>query len=230
METMESEGRIKGIITDSNLIINPKGLDQFQIKSYHRFLTTTNKEEPVTTCNGDRRNLIIRCSDEKKGNTAYFEQFYKYLNDDNVVRTFYKYLKDIPDMDKFHKIPIPATEYQNLLKDKNIPIHLQWLESFVQENCEEEPTDETDGDNDTEEEHSNQAISLLGTEIYKLFKKWTDANGIEYNTNAIKLGMQLTISKIDGIEKGIHTRKGKLTNFNIPKLKKHFRIGCIIDI
>ena len=230
-ETMESEGKIKGLITDNNLTINPKGLDQFQIKSYHRFLTATNNVEPVTTCNGDRRNLIIRCSDEKKGDTAYFDKFHEYLNDDNVLRTFYKYLKDIPDMDKFHKIPIPETEYQNLLKEKNVPIHLQWLESFVRENSENDPMDdETDGDIDTEEEQSEQTISLLGSDIYKMFKKWTDDNGIEYNTSSIKLGMLFKISKIDGIEKGQHTRKGELTTFNITKLKNHFQIGCIIDL
>ena len=76
---------------------------------------------------------------------------HEYLND--VLRTFYKYLKDIPDMDKFHKIPIPETEYQNLLKEKNVPIHLQWLESFVRANAENDSMDdETDGDIDTEEE------------------------------------------------------------------------------
>ena len=63
-----------------------------------------------------------------------------------------------------------------------------------------------------------------------MFKKWTDDNGIEYNTSSIKLGMLFTMSKIDGIEKGLHTRKGKLTTFNIPKLKQHFQIGCMIPL
>ena len=63
-DTMDAEGKIKGLITDNTLAINQKGIPQYKIKSYHRFITTTNKEEPVNTTNGDRRNLIIRSSDE----------------------------------------------------------------------------------------------------------------------------------------------------------------------
>jgi hypothetical protein len=109
-DTLDAEGKIKGLITDTALAINQKGIAQYKIKSYHRFITTTNREEPLNSSRGDRRNLIIRSSDEKKGDMEYFNTLYSYLDDVDVVRTCYDYFKGIPDMDRFGDLPIPQTE------------------------------------------------------------------------------------------------------------------------
>ena len=213
-DTMEAEGKIKGLITDNTLAINQKGIPQYKIKSYHRFITTTNKEEPINSTNGDRRNLIIRSSDEKKGDYMYFETMHKYLEDNDVIRTCYDYFKSIEGMDKFKDISMPQTEYQTNLKELSKSPIEQWLESFTREHM-----------NDT-----TQIIELLGNEIYELFKLWCNENGIKYDINAVKLGVRLTNMNIQGIYKGSHTRKGHTKIFNITVLHKTFKIGCLIDL
>lgn len=213
-DTIEAEGKIKGLITDNTLAINQKGLPQYKIKSYHRFITTTNKEEPMNSSNGDRRNLIIRSSDEKKGDFQYFETIHKYLDDSHVIRTCYDYFKGIKGMDKFKDIPIPQTEYQNNLKALSVSPIEQWLENFTREHG----------------NYSEENIELLGTEIYELFKTWCNENGIKYDINALKLGVRLTNMNIQGISKGKHTNKGHTKIFNITKLKKKYNIGCLINI
>ena len=213
-DTIEAEGKIKGLITDNTLSINQKGIPQYKIKSYHRFITTTNKEEPINSSNGDRRNLIIRSSDEKKGDYIYFEMIHNYLENNDVIRTCYNYFKGIKDMDKFKDIPIPQTEYQTNLKElSKSPIEL-WLESFTYEHM-----------ND-----SVECIELLGTEIYELFKNWSCLNGIKYDINAVKLGVKLINMKINGVYKGRHTMKGDTKIININKLKTNFCLGCLINI
>jgi hypothetical protein len=213
-DTMEAEGKIKGLITDNTLAINQKGIPQYKIKSYHRFITTTNKEEPINSTNGDRRNLIIRSSDEKKGDYIYFETMHKYLEDNDVIRTCYDYFKGFEGMDKFKDIPIPVTEYQTNLKELSKSPIEQWLESFTREHM-----------NDTKE-----CIELLGTEIYELFKDWSNSNGIKYDINAVKLGVRITNMNIQGISKGKHTNKGHTKLLNITRLKNTFKIGCLLDI
>ena len=213
-DTIEAEGKIKGLITDNILPINQKNIQQFKIKSYHRFITTTNKEEPLNSAEGDRRNLIIRSSDEKKGDYIYFETMYKYLEDIDVIRTCYAYFKGIEGMDKFKDIPIPLTEYQTNLKELSKSPIEQWLESFTREHM-----------ND-----SKECIELLGIEIYELFKHWCNENGIKYDINALKLGIRLTNMNIHGISKGKHTEKGKTKIFNITELKKTLNLGCLIDL
>lgn len=213
-DTMDAEGKIKGLITDNTLAINQKGIPQYKIKSYHRFITTTNKEEPVNTTKGDRRNLIIRSSDEKKGDYIYFEMMHKFLEDIDVVRTCYDYFKGIEGMDKFKDIPIPLTEYHTNLKELSKSPIEQWLESFTREHM-----------NDDKE-----CIELLGSEIYELFKNWCGDNGIKYEINAVKLGVKLINMKISGVSKGRHTVKGATKFFNISELKIYFNLGCLINI
>jgi hypothetical protein len=213
-DTMEAEGKIKGLITDNSLAINQKGIPQYKIKSYHRFITTTNKEEPLNSTNGDRRNLIIRSSDEKKGDYIYFENMHKCLEDIDVIRTCYDYFKSIEGMDKFKDIPIPITEYQTNLKELSKSPIEQWVESFTREHM-----------ND-----SKECIELLGTEIYDLFKHWCSENGIKYEIDSRKLGVRLTNMKINGIYRGKHTNKGETKIFNIAELKKTLKFGCLIDL
>lgn len=212
MDTKESEGRIKNLVTEPNITINGKGQEPYNIASYHRFLITTNSEDNINTETGDRRNLIMRCSDDKKGDAEYFKQFYAYLDDETVIRTCYDYFKDIKGAELFANLPIPETEFQNNLKEKNKPITEQWLEDFVRRNCD-------DGDKE-----------LLGNEIYKDFTKWTDTNGIRYDTNSIKLGLFLSNCGIDGVSKGRHTKFGDTRLFDIGKLKKYYNIGCLVEI
>jgi phage/plasmid-associated DNA primase len=53
-----ADGKIKGLITDAPLVINPKGKDAFEIISYHRVVQLTNSADPVKTSKDDRRNWI----------------------------------------------------------------------------------------------------------------------------------------------------------------------------
>lgn len=211
-DTLEAEGKIKGLITDTSLAINQKGIAQYKIKSYHRFITTTNREEPLNSSRGDRRNLIIRSSDEKKGDMDYFNTLYRYLEDTDVVRTCYEYFKGIPDMNRFGELPIPETDYQANLKELSKSPIEQWLESFVRENSDKEQ------------------VELYGNEIYNLFREWCADNGIKYEITALKLGVRLTNMKIEGVYKGQQTKHGRKKRFVIDMLKKSLKIGCLLNI
>ena len=118
----------------STITINNKGVNQINIKSYHRFIITTNKEEPIASTKDDRRNLVIRCSDEKIKDKDYFVQLNKYLDDVNVVKTCYEYFKSIEGLDAFGKIPIPSTEYQDDLKELSISPIERFIECKTMQN------------------------------------------------------------------------------------------------
>lgn len=211
-ETLECEGRIKALITDPRLTINNKGVNQYDIQSFHRFIITTNNGEPVNTSKDDRRNLIIRSSDEKCGDKEYFNKLHELLDDKNVVKTCFEYFKSIPDMDKFGSIPIPQTEYQTNLKDLSVSPIEQWLHAFTLDN------------------HDQDTVELLGSQTFTLFKEWISKNGIDYNISCVKLGVRLTNLNINGINKGRKTKHGDTKIFDIRALKKHFKIGLIVDL
>lgn len=202
-ETLESEGKIKGLITDPKLTINNKGTNQYDITSHHRFIITTNKEEPINTSKDDRRNLIIRSSDEKVGNKEYFKTLHEYLEDINIVKTCYEYFKGILHMDKFMTIPLPKTEYHKQLCELSISPIEGWLLHYVSKNQNVPSTELTSG------------------QIYEKFMDWINDGGFEYKCNSLQLAVRLERLKINGI--GKHKYKTHTaTTFDIDALKQHF--------
>lgn len=208
-ETLESEGRIKGLITEPTIKINIKGVSQFPIQSFHRFIITTNNEEPVSTNKDDRRKFIVRCSDELIGNKAYFDEFYSKMKDVNFLKTCYEYFKSIPNMDKFGSIPIPVTEYHNELKEMSENVIERWVKEYTQLNYDEE------------------TIELPSKNVYELFTNWIDKNGVSYTCNAIQFSVRLQRLKIKGIETK-HTKTGNKLVFVIKDLQDYFGFGCLL--
>lgn len=202
-ETLESEGKIKGLITDAKLTINNKGTNQYDITSHHRFIITTNKEEPINTSKDDRRNLIIRSSDEKVGDKEYFKTLHDYLEDVNVIKTCYEYFKGILYMDKFMTIPIPKTLYHEQLKELSVNPIEGWLLHFTTQNQ----------DRDT--------VELGSSSIYEKFGDWCNESGLEYKCTSLQFMVRLQRLNLSGVEKK-HTKQGNKTTFDIDKLKLHF--------
>jgi hypothetical protein len=202
-----AEGIVKNLITDSTIPINTKNVSAYDAKSYHRFLITTNKEEPVNTSKDDRSNFIIRCSDELIDNKPYFDKMQLLLADVNVIKTCYEYFKSIPDMNKFHSLKKPVSEYQENLRELSLSPIEHWLKAFTLENINED------------------RVELLASETLEYFNKWCSKNGVKYDITSIKLGLKLVNMNIKGILKGNHTRKGNTKFFDIKLLKEHFEIN-----
>jgi phage/plasmid-associated DNA primase len=214
-ETMESEGRIKALITDPTLTINSKGVNQYEIQSYHRFIITTNNEQPIATSDDDRRNLIIRCSDELLKNSEYFIEMHGLLEDEAVIRTIGDAFKDIVVKANFNEYPIPHTRYQDDLKEASRPYHELWLAGFANESSKQDE------------------VSLYPNEVFADYKRWCERNGyIIDGMNSTKLGIRLNnIFPPDVRNNYITTAlngKHKKT-FYIPKLLEFFNDTDYLD-
>jgi len=215
-DTIKAEGKIKALITDTQMTISKKGINQFTINSYHHFIITSNKENPIKTTKDDRRKLIIRSSDELKGKNAYFDNIYRMLDDINVIRTCFDYFKTY-DLTNYNFKEIPRTEYQDDLKELSVSAPEMWLESFTRSKV-------------PNIKNGRDIIEKSGKSIFVDFSIWQCENNMKYETNPIKLGMKLKNLKIDGISKGPETFEGKTKAFDMIKLRKYFNIGCQIDL
>lgn len=211
-EAQESEGKIKGLITDARLIINKKNQDPYEVESFHRFLITTNNEDPFNTKKGDRRNVIIRSSDEKVGDIDYFVDLRETFKQVRTQRTIYDHLMSIEGMDKFHSIPRPQTEYQEDMKDMKRSLYDRWVEDLARE------------------KENEYEIEFYGEKQCDDFKRWMAKNSItNFETNSIKMALAIKRLKIPGIETGVRGgTKGNKTVYNIPALKAHYLIGVQI--
>lgn len=208
-DTMEAEGKLKSLVTEPTIPINMKGKNQFEVASYHRFINTTNSEEPINSKKDDRRNLIIRCSDEKKGDYDYFNKLFEILENKDAIKSFFEYLKSIPDMDKFNSIPIPITEYHEELKElSRTPIEL-FIINIV-------------------EDASTEEVKFTSKELYDEFKEFIFENKIKYEVNSNQFHVRLKRNNIEGITTKKGSKGVRLQVFNIPLIKQTMNIGCMI--
>ena len=129
--TKDSQDILKNLITETELEVNAKNKDPKMIKSIHRFIGNTNHVVlPIKLSPTDRRFLIIRCSDEKCGDSDYFKNLYKLVMSKDTQATFYKYLSTI-DITDFISEKIPETEYLNELKNSFESPLLDFIKEIV---------------------------------------------------------------------------------------------------
>jgi len=209
----EAEGKIKGLITDGPFTINEKNIKAFRLKSFHRFMMTTNKEVPIKTHNKDRRNKIIRCSDEKCNDKMYFDTLRSYINDDRVLLMVYMYFMNLPNLATFHLETIEQNSYQKTIAtsfNKSIPE--LFMEDFVCQN------------------HDLPFVELLASEMLELFKKFKTKNDFIYECDSRKLMRNIQLLKLP--ENSIlhrHTMKGNKSEYNIGLLKTCFKLDNLED-
>ncbi len=210
-ETLEAEGRIKGLITEPYININIKGKSVMTIRSYHRFFITTNKEEPVNTSKDDRRNLIIRCSDELIKNVPYFNKINKMTENKKVVRCFYDYLNNLNVPQNFSDLEKPTTEYQENLKELSKTTIEFFIEEFVMKNINEE------------------YVNISTNELFEEFNRFITKNKFTYDCNYLKFTCRLSRLGLKGI-KNKRTKTEIRKIFDIELLKDELNLGCQIDI
>lgn len=210
-ETIEADGRIKGLITDSVLSINKKGVEVININSYHRFIVTTNSEEPISVKTDSRRHLIIRSSDELIGKKKYFVKLYALLNDMNVIKTCYEYFKNLDGVDTFTTMKPKVTEYQQDMQIQSSSPILKWLIDFV---CEKEAKSKT--------------LTMSNKECFDNFIEWTQSNKVIYEVNSISFALRLKRFKLNGLTKG-RNKHGMSLTFDFEQLREELEIDKETD-
>ena len=219
LATKGSEGSFKSYVTQPKMLINPKGKDQITITSYHRFIGSMNPEDsdiPMKTVEGDRRNLLIRSSDETKGNVPYFNELIKLINSKNLQKTFHIYLMNRPGADLFKSKKIPITEYQEDIKEVFECIILKFIKDCI----------------------LNKSLtnkSYRSIELYKLFSDYKIQEGINYDISHTSFSLKIKNKKLNGLKKDRKT-DGIYYDIDIDILKEELNINdssnnqqCLFD-
>jgi hypothetical protein len=175
----------KALITDKTLIINAKGKDSIEVNSNHRFITFTNNADPSSK--NKRRDLFIRCSDDKVGDKTYFEEGFKYAENKNVCLFIYKYLMGLTINKTITQFDIPKSEYDEAITAEQKNIVLLFLEDLCSEYI--------DIDNTYIEEKDNN-------EIYKDFIRFKNSIHNNYDMSPIAFHMKISFYKFKSIIKG----------------------------
>ena len=209
-DMVDSIGKVKGLITDSKLYINSKGVNAYPMDSYHRFLITTNNSEPINTAADDRRNVIIRSSDEKIGDRHYFNCLSRHVEDLNTIKTCYEYFKSLPDLDKFRDLPLPRTEYQRDLQELSVSPIEQWVQSIAE------------GGAFIASATPSKVIQSSSGDMLQRFTRFCSDNNIQYTVNTRQLGKRLKNLNIPGVS-FTKVGGGRGIAFDVPTLLAHYK-------
>jgi hypothetical protein len=91
---LECSSLMKGLITASEMVINPKGVDAYTVDSYLRIGTTTNHIASIPLDDTDRRFSIFEVSDRHCGDKDYFDALGKHFTDQNFANHVFTYLSN----------------------------------------------------------------------------------------------------------------------------------------
>lgn len=200
-DAREAAGVLKTLIKSDTITINEKGVNGIVVKSFARFICTTNNSDPVSVTKDDRRNCVIESSDELCKNVEYFNKMYELLSDTNVVRNMYEYFKTLPCDRNFNAIPIPQSEYQQSMIELSISPIEQWIREYAQQ--------------------KPGITKLCSNECFLLFDQWKTDNKIHYEINALKFAQYRARLKIDGVETVKGTGGARMVKFDSDKIKAH---------
>lgn len=200
----QNSDRFKSLITNSRQRLENKNKDIRQINSCARYIITTNNEDVLKISSNDRRFVIIECSDKLIGNTKYFDELYKHIDDPKVQRAFYDDMmeEDITNFDWRKERPITAAYANNL--EACIEPHVRFMAGEVRM-C----------------EHCNIPIyAIRGGDLFKKFNKVLKTCQSSYSLEYITFNKK--IAKLGGVEKKI-TMNGVEFIINIAEMKEYLK-------
>lgn len=124
-------GALKRLITEPTLMIEPKGIDPFEVKNVAHVFMATNNEWSVPAELKDRRFFALNVSDRMRGNKPYFAAIADEL--DSGGREAFLALLLRRDISEFQNSNIPRTEELRAQQLQSLPPELEWLLDCVYE-------------------------------------------------------------------------------------------------
>ena len=131
--TAGSIGQLNSFITAPTIRINEKYKTNVVVPSYHRYICTSNNEEPITIQDHKQRRFIMAYADNRhRGDGAYFNKLGALLHNKNSLMSIYEYfnerVRDVPT--RFTNIQQYFSSFQRNMQLENksyIVGFLQWM-------------------------------------------------------------------------------------------------------
>lgn len=147
---------LKAKITAETLLVNRKGINQYRVKDYTRFVFCSNNANPLPIWSGDRRFTAFDVNPIHRNDPIYFKSLTEVMNDKRVQKAFFLYLKAVETYSNPNEFSInrPITEAYRNIKQLNAPSIYKWLLTVLENNEEEQINNKT------------------GRELYNKYKNW----------------------------------------------------------
>lgn len=129
----ENFDRLKSTITQSQTLINRKGIPKYTINDYSRYIFCSNNENPIPIDNNDRRFFCYDVSTKHRNDTNYFKKLDEAFNDKEAIACLFTYLKTYKTYESpiDYQINRPINKTYIEMKRINAPSIIKWIISLV---------------------------------------------------------------------------------------------------
>lgn len=128
----DNEDQLKAIITSGVAQIEKKGMPIIKVNSYVDCVMTTNQEVPIPMTDDERRFAAFKCSEEKRGDTAFWVDVYAKLKDGTQLAAWYHHLLN-KDLKGWSATPVYKTRYYKDLVGVCAPLHARYFCDLLRE-------------------------------------------------------------------------------------------------
>ena len=201
--TYNANNKMKALITEPTINIQPKGKTSFTMKSCHRWMSFSNNPDPNTKLK--RRDITFRMSDSKINNVAYFNEGNSYAKDLDVAKAIYDYFMTYETKPNIVESDIPKGEYDEMLKDAQRDPIMDFISEVVYVGT------------GVVDYHSNT--------LYENYLDYCKRNHINFTKDKQSFTTRLGMRKYNGLTKNKKWVNGKASNvwtFEFDLLKPQF--------
>ena len=201
--TFNNNNKMKALITDKVITIQPKGKTSFTMKSCHRFMSFSNNPDPTTKLK--RRDFTIRTSDSKINDRVYFTEGNLYATDLEIAKAIYDYFMSYPTKPFIVESDIPIGNYDEMLKEVQKDPVTEFLEEFIYINT--------------------GTLDYTCNQLYDQFIDFCKRNHITFIMNKMSFATRLGMRKYNGIinkKKWFEKRWCTIWTFEFEVLKAYF--------
>lgn len=206
--TYNSNNKMKALITEPTINIQPKGKTSFVMKSCHRFMSFSNNPDPNTKLK--RRDLTFRMSDSKINNVVYFNEGNSYAKDLDVAKAIYDYFMIYSTKPNIVESDIPKGEYDEMLKDVQREPIMDFISEIVY--------------------IGTGVVDYHSNTLYENYLDYCKANYITFTKDKLCFTTRLGMRKYNGLTKKPKKINGKTCNvwtFDFDLLKPQFNTEFI---
>ena len=138
-DTYTHSQEIKTMITEPIITLSNKYIRPFPVENYCRYIFLSTNDNPVKVEPSDKRFVIYKTSDRiarlpdrDPVKINYFRTLLDAMNNSAIAYTFYRYLMD-RNIEQVNWDIRPITDSYNQIRELNIPIFADFLESYCWE-------------------------------------------------------------------------------------------------
>jgi hypothetical protein len=206
---------MKGLITEIEMLCNPKNVNPYTISVYSRFLITSNYKRCMRLDKDDRRYFCLETLNHRQNDDAYFKPLIDSIHNDQTQRDFFDYLAnyDISDF-KCQRPPISK------MKRELIGSSVDNVVLFIKDVCE----NNVNGIPFPANQEGNKIFSPI-IELYAKYDMWVkenDSKGRKSSRESLRDPLEQYL-KIKETKRGARGNQKKGFEINRIELLPHFR-------